>query len=551
MEAANKQSYGQPVKQEARSKALTYAVNLLTKRRQKAAIVSSSYVRAIRAHCANLKHYNGYLEAAKRCRDDDVESWEKFRKSVVGRLKPGDLTIAYLAGPEPTNDINTLIKLGVRAENIWAFEINPKSFESALKDVKNKELRGVKLIKLKMEDYFASTPRRFDIIYFDACATFPSKEQKTLKIVSSIFRNSSLSSLGVLITNFSAPDISNLIDLENYSHLIAAYLYSKSTLDRSKGSQIYSSESAEAYGFYLSKEIMPPEPGEKNKYFFDEVRANFDFYYGSFITRHIMDVASILAPTERLSGGKLWNSLFKKQVEVIKKSKEWLMPASEENYGNSSDYIFEGGNFSLVKVLSYLLTEDHDVKYPESVKKFIQGWIRQLDSNEDQNKSIGNILSFYGCKESTEYWADSMLDMKNFNYRGKMPQLCDVATEELAFYPLFAQYSYPAHCNVKQARRFTYIAEGKKNRMFLDILPFDECRYVYDWLSSAHLAAGDLERISTQLTFRFALDAIAKSIHNYSDDFLYGAHAVGLCKKFDSGQLKARKNLTKSTAVQR
>lgn len=544
MEEAGTQSYAQPVKQEARTRALKHAVNLLTKYRQKAAIAPPNYVRAIRAHCAKLKYYPEYPEAAKSCRDEDVESWEKFRKSVVGLLKPEDLTIAYLAGPEPTNDINTLLKLGVRAENIWAFEVSSKSFESAIKDVKNKEIRGIKLIKMKMEDYFASTPRRFDIIYFDACATFPSNDQKTLKIVSSIFRSSSLSSIGVLITNFSAPDLSNDTDLECYSHLIAANLYSKGTLDRKKGRQIYTGESAEAHGFYLSKEVTPPEPGEKNKYFFDEVKKNFEFYYGSFITRHIMDVAAIIAPTERLASGKLWSSLFIDQKDVIRKSKKWLAPASEENHDYSSDYIFEGGNFSLVKALAYLSIEDPGLEYPENVKKFILRWIRQLEGNEDQHKSIGNILSFYGCKDSTEYWTESMLDMKSFNYRDKMPQLCDVATEELTFYPLFAQYSYPAHCNVNQARRFTYIAEGKKNRMFLDVLPFDECRYVYDWLSSAHLVAGDLEKMSTQLTFRFALDAIVKNIHSYSDDFLYGAHAVGLCDEFDSGQLKARINLT-------
>lgn len=544
MNNADKPSYSQPVKQQARSKALTHAVELLTKYRQNTAIAPPDYVRTLRDHCATLDYFREYPEAAQNCQEEDVVSWEKFRNSVVGKLNPEDLTIAYLAGPEPTNDINTLIELGVRAENIWAFEINTQNFESAIADVKNKEIRGIKLIKMKMEEYFTSTPRRFDIIYFDACATFPSHEQKTLKIVSSIFKSSSLSSLGVLITNFSSPDTSNSKDLENYSHLITANLYSKSTLDRKEGGNFFAGESAEAYGFDFSKGLIPEEEEYTDKYFLDEVKGNFDFYYGSFITRHIMDIASITAPTDRLARGQLWKSLFKDQAEVVNGCKKWLSPIAPETYEFDHDYIYEGGNFSLIKALSYLGVDNPDIKYPDGVSDFIIRWLKQLDDNGDNKRSVDTILSFYGCKENTEYWAESIPDLKNFNYKTKMPQLCDVPTTELAFYSLFAQYAYPAHCNVNEVRRYSYIAEGKKNRMFLDVLPFDECRYVYDWLSSAHLVAGDWEKMSTQITFRFALDSIVKNIHNYQDDFLFGAHAVGIGEKFQCGELKERINLT-------
>ena len=53
--------------------------------------------------------------AADLCLDRDVEAWEDFHDSVVGHLKARDITIAYLAGSEPMNDITTLIGLGVRA----------------------------------------------------------------------------------------------------------------------------------------------------------------------------------------------------------------------------------------------------------------------------------------------------------------------------------------------------------------------------------------------------------------------------------------------------
>lgn len=446
------------------------------------------------------------------------------------------------------NDIRTLIELGVRAENIWAFEISDVEFERALKDVRDSNIRGVKLIKMKMEEYFAATPRRFDIIYYDACATFPSNDQKTLQIVSSIFRNSSLSPLGVLITNFSAPDTSKESDLHNYSHLIASYLYPKRTLDTVSGKRFYAGSSAEEHGMWVSETTMydlgednPSEMDDGKQYFeylFDKVKSNFDFYYGSYITRQIMDIGSIIAPTERLINSKLWDNMFLKKENIIASAKKNLLE-------NECGYVHDGGNFSLLRTIDFLdVYKGQVVPYSDSSRSFFRRWMQQLvDTSGNEKKGVETILAFYACKEDKSLWQAGMLDVRDFNYRLEMPQLCDVPTEGLGFYPVFAQFSYPTHLNVKEAKRFTYIADGKKNRMFLDVLPFDECRYIYDWLSSGHLVAGDLEVISTQLTFRLALDALVKNNHNYQDDYLYGGHALPI-SSIEEGSLKKRVDLS-------
>ena len=548
-------SYNQPTKNLARSKALTHAVRLLTSRRQKAAIAPKNYVRMARDMCSKLD-YGEYQLAADCCLDRDVSAWEEFRASVIGRLKPKDLTIAYLAGPEPTNDITTLLELGVSAENIWAFETSTDEFEKAIKDVRNSAIRGIKLIKMKMEDYLAATPRRFDIIYFDACATFPSNEQRTLQIIASIFRHSSLNPLGVLITNFSSPDTSKASDLENYSHLISSYLYPKRTLDTLSGRSFYAGSSADEHGMLVSKEAMPPEEPEHPEagdsveddtylemdceYLYDKVKTNFDFYYGSYITRQLIDIGAITAPTERLIKSKLWDNMFLKKEKIIEVAKAWLLD-------NECGYVHEGGNFSLIRTLAYLdVYSEKDALYSDSSRKFFKRWMMQLmECDGDPKKGIDNLLAFYACKDNKELWREGMLDVRDFNYRIKMPQLCDVPTTELGFYPVFAQFSYPAHCNIREAKRYTYIADGKKNRMFLDVLPFDECRYIYDWLSSGHLIAGDLEAISTQITFRLALDALVKNIHNYQDDYLYGAHALPI-SSYEEASLGKRVDLNKS-----
>lgn len=560
MKNSDETSYKQPVKNLARSKALTHAVELLTIRRQDAAITPKDYVQKVHKECSYIE-YGQYAEASAMCSEEDMQSWSDFRTSVVGDLKPSNLTIAYLAGPEPTNDIKILLNLGIRPENIWAFEISDDYFQRAISDVKNKQIRGIKLIKMKMEDYFAATPRRFDIIYCDACAPFPSHEQKTLKIISSIFRHSSLNSLGVLITNFSAPDISKETDLENYSHLISSYLYAKESLDFSDGNDFYPSDSAEASGYLLSPETMSIhdiddiDDIDDDKYLIDSVKSNFNFYYSSFITRHIIDLASIIAPTERLTNSALWRNMFEDQNLIIEKSQRWITPTDQNNDLNEDtyyyDHIFEGGNFSLVKTLSYLdVGKKESTFYSKTTRTFINRWLNQLtDCDGKTEKSINNILTFYACKDNTNCWTESMLDMKTFNYRMNMPHLCDVPTEELGFYPIFAQFSYPAHCNIKESKRYSYIAEGKQNRMFLDVLPFDECRYIYDWLSSGHLVASDLEKISTQLTFRFALDSLSKNLHHYQGDFLYGSHVIPLSTDFDSSSLQERLDLSATSNI--
>ena len=79
--------------------------------------------------------------------------------------------------------------------------------------------------------------------------------------------------------------------------------------------------------------------------------------------------------------------------------------------------------------------------------------------------------------------------------------------------------------------------------MFMDVMVFDECRYVYDWMSGVHMLTDDWRDLSQQLTFRFALDAIAKDNRWYGDDFLFGCHVVGIDNDFDASELSPRYKL--------
>lgn len=114
-------TYRQPTKDAARRKAIRRAVKLVTSRRDEAAIVRHDHPDRVRK--ALLKSGNPVdRSAAQACAASDLTSWRNFRNRTIGTRRPDEITVAYLAGPEPTNDLEVLLELGIRPENIWAFE---------------------------------------------------------------------------------------------------------------------------------------------------------------------------------------------------------------------------------------------------------------------------------------------------------------------------------------------------------------------------------------------------------------------------------------------
>lgn len=573
-------SYKQPQKNRVRYDILKNAVEILTIRRESCAIVPSDYVRKVKGAFSKSKYYESYRSAAQACNESDIDSWETFQKSSIGQKSSDELIVAYLAGPEPSNDLDILLSLGVRAENIWAFESETGAFTSALIDIRQQSLRGVKLMNMSIEDYFIGTPRRFDIIYLDACAPLPSHMQKTGRCLSSIFRHSALAPLGVLITNFSVPDSKNQDTLDDYAHLIAAYLYPKSFMDKFENSEHTITDGAQAHGFVFTKDPTSADevaPSNDDKFFVDEVRANFSNYYGSFITRHIADIASIIVPTIRLVQSGLSKTLFENSERAVLLGKKLAEFASEnekcENHDDIEDQtlcdeinapidylkqcevadylhglaLTEPNSYTVLFTLAWCGLLSDDEIFPlksQKQKLFFKRWANQLagKTKGDEFKNvIDAIASFYGWKEDTSLWTQSLQELASYNFELKMPFLCDVPTKELAFYSAFAQLAYPMHCNFDKVRRYSYVAEGKRTRMYTDVIPFDECRYVHDWLSGAHLFKSDWDDLSAQLVFRFALDAIAKSQRWYQDDFLYGCHAIGIEQgSFDAPHMPLR-----------
>ncbi|RXH31127.1 hypothetical protein XH99_11035 [Bradyrhizobium nanningense] len=560
-------NYKEPTKIAVREQALGHAVELLTSRRECAAVVPEDHVGRVRASLLT-SDTAGYQHAGESCSDDDIESWKTFRSNTLGSRNAEELTVAYLAGPQPSNDLVALVELGLRPENIWAFEIGPDEISQGLADLDALGLRGVKFIPVSIDEYFVGTPRRFDIIYIDACGPLPSDSQKTTRLLVDIFKHGALAPLGILITNFSRPDISNASALDTYAHLIASYLYPKGFMESETGGMI---EGPEVHGYLLEN------PDEPTDCFLTEVKNNFERHYGAFITRHILDIASIIAPTARLTGSNLYRVLYDPDIgKAVNRGRRFARfkpelfeePDEKEDSSNTAegpsellsgvspeaDYETDGDAvvhpdlFSLVWTMAAcgLYEVGPDFLPPtEKVKKFVARWRNQLVGSQQTKKSAEDLIAaFYAWRHDQSLWSPALKEIGKFPYRNLMPFLCDVPTEEIGYYAAFAQLAYPAHANNDETRRFRYLAEGKSTPMFMDVIPFDECRYVYDWLSAVHLVPNDWFDLSAQLTFRFALDAIAKDLRWYGDDFLYGCHVVGISSVFPASELAKRVDLS-------
>lgn len=193
---------------------------------------------------------------------DYIREWERLHGDIVGHKRPSELSVCYLSGPEPENDFHELISLGVLPQNIWAFECEQRTYLQALQSIDTTNYRQPKLLKTSIERFFENTPKKFDIVYIDACSPLVS-DQHALRCISSMFRHHRLNSPGILISNFAEVDTSNATLSNEYIDMIARYLFVRNR----RNAALISDEGKVRYhdGFTKQKE---------------KVQDSFEKYYG-------------------------------------------------------------------------------------------------------------------------------------------------------------------------------------------------------------------------------------------------------------------------------
>jgi len=162
-----KASYSQPQKQKARATVLHHAVQSLTETRASSPLASISEFQRLASYCVQFVKQHGNFDLAEEmCALQ--QHWEDVHTSRVGQRAPSDLKVLFLCGPEPLNDLEELIALGVASENVWAVEGDERAFREAARKLQQAN-HPIKLHQGSLHEFLSVVPEQFDIVYFDAC----------------------------------------------------------------------------------------------------------------------------------------------------------------------------------------------------------------------------------------------------------------------------------------------------------------------------------------------------------------------------------------------
>lgn len=504
-------------KQIARKEALSLAVKYLTKNRQSSTIARKGYVREIKDYLVK----NGTpddRDLASSLAEKEILQWESFYESIIGKKKPSDLRVAYLSGPNPENDLEILVNNGILAENIWAFESDKRTYTEAVVSALNSKFPFVKIYKARIEKYLKLLPFKFDIIYLDMCGTIASTN--TISVVRDVFLHQKLSSPGILITNFALPEKSksNREVREDLNLLAANYLFPKSYTEEYTGLGGGWKESASILGLDCEE-------------FLKIAKRNETTFYSQFITRVLFDLPSVIIPYQRLTLDSSLSELFFKKFDHSTINKDYY----EDLIGSPDINPLYCG---LSYMLSLLIEKESYHTRLDKFKKQLS-----IHSNKDQlMNSIMLVRSFITGDFEKNIHSDKLEKIrKNWEPLEKYI-FCDVFMFHQLKEILVGQLTNPYYYNVERTNRWTY--KAKKTEMYMDLVTYDECRYIFDWMPTIDMIEAGVSDVNRQLSLRFAMDSISKQSRWYNNEFFYGTAVVDeRVKNFESKKLKKRKRI--------
>lgn len=528
-------NYQEKEKRIARACVLEEAVRSLTEGRFTSTVASKDYVRRIYQHIrANGTSYD--QRVIDFLSEQTIARWENFYDSIIQTRKPENLKVAYLAGPNPENDLEELMDFGILPENVWAFETDTQAYEKAVWSTLNSKFPFLKLIKGNIGQFFAVSPQKFDIIYLDFCGPLPSrnKEQKTLATTTAILAYHAINSPGILITNVSLPNQhGDKKGLDLITKLVASYLYPKDFLENKDDSDENWIECQQQFGCFND--------------WMAEVESNIEFYYSQYITRLIIDIASVIIPYDNFLRNQE-NGFFKHFFILNNKNKSKLHKKIDELYhfskdddGDGGDIIIDPATIPILWTIAALYKPRNceDINYPQLIyqdpeyEEFCKLFLRQLSLDNQEQKLVKNVeyLHFLlsESRNVQEFYSEELTKLEQRKWHRETYQFCDVVLFHQIKELLIRQIAVPYHINIEKTKRWTYVA--KETRMFMDMIILDECRYIYDWMPTVNMIEAGMDSIDRQLCYRFALDALTKHRRWYNTEYFCGTAIIDQFEK--------------------
>ncbi|MGF7145352.1 hypothetical protein HNQ56_003793 [Anaerotaenia torta] len=487
--------YKQDDKNFVRHRILSHAIEALTVERHQACCVPRKYVRQIIDYFLQLDEGEPARKEVEEIQSTYFSAWESLHDSVIGYKRPSDLSVCYLSGPQPENDFNELISLGVLPQNIWAFENDKETYLKAVDTYNTTAFPQPKIVKMSIEQFFKQSPKKFDIVYIDACGAIIST-QHALRCAATLFYHQRLNSPGVLITNFAKPDITKESIKVEYAKMIALYMLFKQSPNVNVSNNEKNSFSVDNY-----------------EQIYQEVQLMFDDYYDRFITCILSDLASIIIPLQRFGELAPYSNLFTmSEIEEAKSSTNLEIINSIKN--NS--------------VCKWILTMDLLLKKKSQNEcKFNSNLLYTdlvgLDGSWD--KLVRGVRFFIALKNGCFGGDVKIASIGNFfDTNQNIYQFLDRPSASLFFDVVINQLAYPLHSNEEKRHSYKYCA--KSTDMFTDLVIYDECRYLYEWLPAIHQIENAMRNKSWQYIFRFALDGLVKQRINYNNEFFFQGSVI-------------------------
>lgn len=437
-----------------------------------------------------------------------------------------NLTVAFLCDENPLNDIDVLLNLGVKPQNMYAFTLETPTFEAAYNRIRETpHCNGVNLYQSSICDFLESSSCdgiTFHIIYYDACGPLPNMTSGgTLRDLVRLSNSDKLSSPGVLISTFSGPpgdedlqaspegqrikDLCNCFVTHGYNEIPLSELSESPTSNPKHFHGATFLESDCSIDFSSSNHLLA--------------------YYGTVITKVIFLTLGTLAPWVKCRGEKLYELVKKSEVESeMKKFLETTVYDLSPNFASSNSRDDEA---------FWNHWRPSRNEQARSKKQVLFRFLQQAIDNNSQKAEMYLNMRYWLFSVERVIAADNV----GQNYRnvftdyykqflGTMLKYVDelfneprLPTDNIDPMRLSAMYCINRLGNARhpvahQSRRWQYVSNART--MFTDLHVFDKCKYFYN---SIKFPVVDTDFIDESILMIAILDCMEKCLFYHDEQF--------------------------------
>lgn len=494
-------TYKQLTKDESRRLVWQNAVRSLTQNRTSSRVINPNYMDHLWEYCkGEVAHIPMFQSPA----NTTYEKWKRFADIQKGVKQACDLKVAFFCGPEPENDVEHLLELGVQIENIYAFEYDKDIFRVAV-DSLQYTYPSLKIFNGKIETYVSLHQTKFDIIYLDFTGTLFTE----FRVVAQILDSNALADLGVLIVNTTYPDKTddNVRFLAEY-FLFRTFFEHSAISDVDEDAEWNFVESCSAYGIYDLGALIPL------------IRDHFEDAYSAFQTNFIATYSNLIKPIYAIVN----NPILRKRLFATDATFREILDDKERFSNVEEDQAYDQPllytAFSMISEhrlwRQFLCEREQGLNYTrlEAIK------VLELFMYADYEKYLDLLAP--RLKEELPAIAKNTIE-KSYCESGLF---CDVPMIHLWLELMVMQMGYTYHHNTHTHKRYAYMA--KTRLMCLDVFTLDTCRELYDSLPMMEYYSYDMQDESRQIVIRMCMDAISLQNHWQLEQLYYGAHLVGI-----------------------